>query len=74
MVLNMITTLAMVRLGKVRQNLMIDLNPSNVKLKDRAIRIVVQLTGCQPAQAQAALQASGWVIKAALQRLPKSSA
>ena len=40
----MFTTLAMVRLGKVRSNLMIDLNPANVKLRDRAVRIVRDLT------------------------------
>ena len=74
MVLNMITTLAMVRLGKVRENLMIDLKPSNVKLKDRAVRIVQQLTGCEPAKARISLEAADWVIKDALKRIPKSSA
>ena len=44
LLLNMFTTLAMVRLGKVRSNLMIDLNPANVKLRDRAVRIVRDLT------------------------------
>lgn len=74
MVLNMITTLAMVRLGKVRENLMVDLKPSNVKLKDRAVRIVQQLTGCEAAQARASLEAADWVIKEALKRIPKLSA
>ncbi len=36
----------MVRIGKVVGNLMVDLNPSNVKLRDRAARIVAELTGC----------------------------
>jgi len=40
LILNIFTTVAMVRLGKVTGNLMTDLNPSNVKLRDRATRIV----------------------------------
>ena len=43
LLLNMFTTLAMVRIGKVRSNLMIDMNPANVKLRDRAVRIVQSL-------------------------------
>jgi N-acetylmuramic acid 6-phosphate etherase len=68
LVLNTLTTLAMVRLGKVSSNLMVDLVPTNVKLRDRAIRIVQALTGQDYASAQAALQASGWVIKRATAR------
>lgn len=45
LVLNQITTLAMVRLGKVYENLMVDLRASNTKLVDRATRMVVTLTG-----------------------------
>jgi len=70
-VLNLITTLAMVRLGKVRSNLMIDLNPSNVKLRYRAIRIVQELTRTDVRSAQVALQRSGWVIKTAIVRLSR---
>jgi N-acetylmuramic acid 6-phosphate etherase len=44
LVLNAITTLAMVRLGKVYENLMVDLRATNAKLRDRAIRIVCTLT------------------------------
>ena len=69
MILNMITTLAMVRLGKVIQNLMIDLNPSNEKLRDRAVRIVVELTGCTNEAALSALEAESWVVKKAFQRV-----
>jgi N-acetylmuramic acid 6-phosphate (MurNAc-6-P) etherase len=65
MVLNMISTIAMVRLGKVIGNLMVDLNPSNVKLRDRAIRIVRELTGCSSESAKAALEKNGWVVKRA---------
>ena len=67
--LNLFTTLAMVRLGKVRSNLMIDLNPANAKLRDRAVRIVQDLTGAAYPPAEQALQRSGWVIKRAVARL-----
>ncbi|MEI8041418.1 MAG: N-acetylmuramic acid 6-phosphate etherase [Verrucomicrobiota bacterium] len=69
LLLNIFTTLAMVRFGKVRSNLMIDLNPANTKLRDRAARIVCDLTGMSYAEAEQALQGSGWVIKRAIARL-----
>ena len=69
--LNMITTLAMVRLGKVRSNLMIDLNPANVKLQDRAVRIVQELTAADYLAAQGALERSGWVVAKAVGRLSR---
>ncbi len=69
LLLNIFTTLAMVRIGKVVGNLMVDLNPSNVKLQDRAARIVQELQGVDYAAARAALEASGWVIQRALVRL-----
>ncbi|HTI68831.1 MAG TPA: N-acetylmuramic acid 6-phosphate etherase, partial [Candidatus Limnocylindria bacterium] len=67
--LNCLTTLAMVRLGKVASNLMIDLNPSNEKLRDRAVRIVAELTGCDQAVAHGALLASRWVVKDAVKQV-----
>jgi N-acetylmuramic acid 6-phosphate (MurNAc-6-P) etherase len=67
LILNLFTTLAMVRLGKVVSNLMVDLNPSNAKLRGRAIRIVRQLSGVSEADARAALERSGWIVKNALQ-------
>lgn len=66
LLLNLFTTLAMVRLGKVRGNLMVDLQPANAKLRDRAIRIVRELTGLDYAAAQRALERNGWVIKRAI--------
>lgn len=69
LVLNMVTTLSMVRLGKVVGNLMVDLNPSNVKLRDRAVRIVIELTGSDRDSAGKALVAEGWIVKAAVARL-----
>ena len=69
LILNLFTTLAMVGTGKVISNLMVDLNPSNVKLRDRAVRIVRELTGADYETAAAALEKSGWVVKAAWKRL-----
>ena len=69
LLLNIFTTLAMVRLGKVVSNLMVDVNPSNVKLRDRAVRILRELTGVNDATAKAALEQSGWGVKAAWGRL-----
>ncbi|MGH9593263.1 MAG: N-acetylmuramic acid 6-phosphate etherase, partial [Bryobacteraceae bacterium] len=68
-ILNTLTTLTMARLGKVMGNLMVDLNPSNQKLRDRAIRIVQTITGADAAAARAALEKSGWIVKIACQRL-----
>lgn len=69
LVLNILTTLAMVRLGKVASNLMVDVNPSNAKLRTRAVRIVQELTGAEASAAEGALQKSGWVIRAACRQL-----
>ncbi|MBI2950345.1 MAG: N-acetylmuramic acid 6-phosphate etherase [Verrucomicrobia bacterium] len=69
LVLNTLTTLSMVRLGKVVSNLMVDLNPANVKLRDRAARIVQELARVDYASAQLALEKTGWVVKAALANL-----
>ena len=68
LLLNMFTTLALVRLGKVRSNLMIDLNPTNTKLRERAARIVQDLTQADPAAARRALERAGWSIKKAIAR------
>ena len=71
LVLNMISTIAMVRMGKVISNLMVDLNPSNIKLRDRAVRIVQELTGCTIEQARVALEKNRWVVKGARAELRK---
>ena len=72
LILNLFTTLAMVRTGKVVSNLMIDVNPSNVKLRDRAVRIVRALTGTDAAGAEEALEKCGWVVKEAYDRLRRN--
>lgn len=66
LILNLFTTLAMVRLGKVKSNLMVDLRPANAKLRARAVRIVRELTGLDDARARAALMRHDWVIKKAI--------
>jgi len=69
LILNIISTLAMVQLGKVEQNLMIDVKASNSKLRDRAVRIVEALTRVDRVAAQAALEKSAWNIRAASRHL-----
>jgi N-acetylmuramic acid 6-phosphate etherase len=64
--LNIISTGAMIALGKVRGNLMIDLTVSNEKLRDRAVRVVAELAKCDQAQAAERLEAHGWNVRAAL--------
>jgi N-acetylmuramic acid 6-phosphate etherase len=64
--LNIISTGAMIALGKVRGNLMIDVIASNAKLRDRAVRLVAELAGCSSAEAQERLKLHGWSVRAAL--------
>jgi N-acetylmuramic acid 6-phosphate etherase len=66
MVLNMLSTGAMVQLGKVYGNLMVDVQPTNEKLQDRAIRIVDRITAVGRSEAQRLLEASGWTVKTAV--------
>ena len=69
MVLNMLSTATMVRLGYVTGNRMSHLKAGNTKLRDRATRIVMAETGVDQAQAVRALDESGWVVKNAVQSL-----
>ena len=66
LVLNMLTTASMIRLGKCYQNLMVDLNPTNLKLTARATRIVMQATGCAAEQAKEALKRTENDVKLAI--------
>ena len=66
LVLNMLTTASMIRLGKCYQNLMVDLNPTNMKLIARAARIVMLATGCAAEQAQEALKRTDNDVKLAI--------
>src|SRR3989337_1654125 len=66
LVLNMITTTAMIRLGKVYENMMIDLQMTNLKLKERAKRIVMTITGVSYEEAATVLEKAGGHVKTAL--------
>ncbi|HET6872993.1 MAG TPA: N-acetylmuramic acid 6-phosphate etherase [Sporolactobacillaceae bacterium] len=71
LVLNMITTSAMIRLGKVYQNLMIDLNISNNKLRERAVKMLMMITEVDEETARQALEASNLSVKKAIVMLKK---
>lgn len=66
LVLNMLTTASMIRIGKTYQNLMVDLNASNQKLMARAVRIVMQATSCSVEDAEKALERTGNDVKLAI--------
>lgn len=66
MVLNMLSTGAMIKIGKTYENFMIDLKASNEKLKDRAIKIVSQIAEVSHSDALAMLMKSSWEIKVAI--------
>lgn len=66
LVLNMISTGAMVKTGKVYQNLMVDVKATNVKLVDRACRIVVEATGAERTAAEQALAQTDFEVKPAI--------
>jgi N-acetylmuramic acid 6-phosphate etherase len=66
MILNMITTTAMIKLGKVYQNLMVDLHISNQKLKERAINIIRRVTNAEPSLIEKTLELSRNNVKAAI--------
>lgn len=68
-VLNMITTGAMVKTGKVYENLMINLRPTNEKLTRRVLSIVREITGCDEEQARAALDRNDWNIRSTIKDL-----
>ena len=69
MVLNMISTATMVRLGYVSGNRMSNLQARNTKLRERAVRIVVAETGLDQDAARKALEACNWSVDQAVQRL-----
>jgi N-acetylmuramic acid 6-phosphate etherase len=72
LILNLFTTLAMVRLGKVVSNLMIDVNPANVKLRRRALRIVQALTGADECLARRELERNRWQVKETVRSLSRT--
>ena len=66
LVLNMISTGAMVKFGKVYQNLMVDMKATNIKLMDRACRMVVEATGIARAEAETLLRQTDFDVKPAI--------
>lgn len=66
MILNMLSTGSMIKIGKTYENFMIDLKAVNEKLKDRAIRIVSQIAGVTNGEALASLLKCNWEIKTAI--------
>jgi len=69
LVLNMLTTASMILMGKCYQNLMVDVQASNEKLKARAIRIVMQATDCDKALAEETLKQADQNAKLAIMML-----
>ncbi len=61
--LNIISTGAMIALGKVRGNLMVDLHTTSTKLRDRAVRVVAELTQCDYSSARGKLEANRWNLR-----------
>ncbi len=68
MVLNTITTCAMTKTGRVYENMMINLRPSNEKLKGRCIRIVSSILGCDADVAEKLLEENEWNIRRAVEK------
>src|SRR5215204_1430366 len=66
MVLNMLTTISMIKVGKTYGNLMVDLRCGSEKLKDRAKRIITMVTGITYEDADALLRRAKWNVKAAI--------
>ncbi len=66
MVLNMLSTCAMIKIGKVYKNFMVDVKPTNTKLKDRAERIVAEIAECDISRAKQILEFNGYKVKEAI--------
>lgn len=67
-ILNMISTASMVKCGCVYENMMINLRPTNKKLRRRMIGIVTEILGCSDKEAQTLLQENGWSIRKAVDK------
>jgi N-acetylmuramic acid 6-phosphate etherase len=71
LVLNMLSTIAMIRLGRVRDNLMINVQATNDKLRARAVRLVQAVTPSSASEAQSALEKKGWSVAEAVKILER---
>jgi N-acetylmuramic acid 6-phosphate etherase len=63
LVLNMLSTAAMIRSGRTRGDLMIDLRATNAKLRERAVRMVMELAGIGESDARERLEANDWSVR-----------
>lgn len=72
MVLNMLSTGAMIKIGKVYKNFMVDVKPTNIKLKDRAQRIVSQIAECSQDKAKSVLEENNYSLKQAILQIKYS--
>lgn len=72
MILNMLSTGSMIKIGKTYENFMIDLKATNEKLKDRAIRIVSEIAGVNISTAFQTLRNCNWKIKPAIVSIVKN--
>ena len=66
LVLNMLSTAAMIRSGRTRGDLMVDLRVTNAKLRERAVRMVREVTGIDEDAARARLEANDWNVRRSL--------
>ena len=67
LVLNMLSTTAMIKMGNVYENLMINLKAKNIKLMQRMKRIVEEISGCSEEEAERLLEKNDWNIRSALE-------
>lgn len=73
MVLNMLTTGAMVKIGKTYKNYMVDVKPTNIKLKDRAVRIVSSIADVDYEIAKSTLEKNSYKVKEAIVQLKQNT-
>ena len=69
MALSLFSTATMLQLGKVRDGHMIDMSPTNAKLRRRAVRMVVEMASVTAPRAAAALASTGWSVRAAIEHV-----
>ena len=68
LILNMLSTVAMIKLGNVYENMMINLRPTNDKLRKRMIRIVTEIIDVNEEEAEKLLEKSNWNIRSAIKK------
>ena len=69
MVTTMLSTCGMIKLGHVYENMMVNLKPSNEKLRKRVINIVCDIVKCDEAESIRLLEENNWVIKEVIKSL-----